>query len=121
MDKEYQLINVRFKGNSQKYVFAAEKTISKKDIVYCVTDRGSSPGIVTDIDVNVGVLLKNHHIGYSLKEAEFICKSTHDLKSSRNMAIKAIFKAHDVAMYELIKMCDEETCNTEIEDTDLPF
>jgi len=121
MDKEYQLINVRFKGNLKKYVFAADKMICEKDIVYCVTDRQASPGIVTDVNVNVGVLLKNHHIRYTLKEAEFLCKSTHDLSSSRNMAIKAIFKAHDVAMYELIKACDKELIEEKIEDEELPY
>lgn len=119
MNKEYQLINVVFKGSSKEYVFITDKLVSEKDIVYCVTDAKANIGIVSKANVNLGILITDPHIRCTLKEAYFICKSTHDLSSSRNMAVKAIFGAHDTAMYELVNQLNNNSKDHTEED--LPF
>lgn len=94
-----QLIKVIFKKElSKSYVFKTSKEVQEKDIVYCDTSRGPQIGIVVEEDVDLDALDK---LPGAPKEANYVCKSTHDITTSKNMPLKAMLIRHDVALYEL--------------------
>lgn len=113
-----KLVKVTHMGSAgNEYIFIADSSIEEQDIVITgKTYKGfTSLGIVTCADVDP-IELNNAYL--PLKKAYFLCKSTHDLGSSRNTALKSVFAAHDVYPINLI---NEYLKVTNSNKDDLPF
>lgn len=120
MNNNKQLINVTFKNSYKKYVFIAEESLIEKDIVLCNTQHGVEVGIVVDTSLDLTVL-NNGEVTLPVRTANYLCKSTHSLSTSRNNAIKAIVCAFDVSFFELEQAYENNKKQQYIIGEDLPF
>ena len=115
-----QLINVTFKDSNKKYVFIAEESLIEKDIVLCNTQHGVAVGIVVDTNLDLSIL-NNGDVTLPVRTANYLCKSTHVLSTSRNNAIKAIIHTFDTSFFELEKSYERNKNQKFVIGEDLPF
>lgn len=108
-----QLIYVIYPGQQQKYLFKAEEDIAVKDIVIC-TGQKKGIGIVLEDHLPIDAIDEAIISGRKIEKASKLCASSHDITSSRNVALKSILEAFNTSIKELIDTYDNYSKQSEI-------
>lgn len=107
MKNTKRIIKVKWKNAlnedlENKHLFKVKKEeFEEKDIVFVQIHGTIHLGIVVEDDVDLDELLNINFKQLDQNEVKFVCKSTHDITSSRNEVLKSALAIFDVSLYEL--------------------
>ena len=107
-----QLIRIIYKNNygynNEGYLFISSDDVKQGDIVLAKSSNGRiglAICILDHVDVSS---IRNPEVAFKLidTDARFVCRSSHDISSSRNEALKSMLAIFDVSINELRQAYD---------------